>query len=132
MGKVKAGDIVFSFSDTFIKAVGIATGSASSREKPVFEKASSNWSDEGWHVPVEFTELAHHVRPKDHINRLRPYLPDKYSPIQSNGNGLQSVYLAHVPQPMAEVLIGLLGQEYDAILDSAQQKQDEVVCNKLA
>lgn len=131
MKEVKAGDIVFSFSDTFIKAIGIATGSATSKEKPVFEKASSNWSDEGWHVPVEFTELVRHVRPKDHIQKLQSCLPEKYSPMQPNGNGLQSVYLAHVPETMAKVLISLIGQEYDKVLEIAQEKQDDVICDEL-
>src|SRR5664279_4227687 len=48
---------------------------------------------------------------KDHIEILRPLLPVKYSPLQPNGNGLQSVYLTEVPTPLAEVLIGLIGQE---------------------
>src|SRR3977135_2037052 len=55
--------------------------------------------------------LAKKIRPKDHIEILRPLLPAKYSPLQPNGNGLQSVYLTEVPTPLAEVLIGLIGQE---------------------
>jgi putative restriction endonuclease len=62
-------------------------------------------------VKVHFTELANKVRPKEHIDILRPLLPDKYSPLQPNGNGLQSVYLTEVPKTLAEVLIGLIGQE---------------------
>jgi putative restriction endonuclease len=131
MKQVQTGDIVFSYCDTFIKAVGIAMGPAVSAPKPIFEKASTNWSDDGWHVPVEFTELTQKVRPKDHISKIREHLPKKYSPIQPNGNGLQSVYLAHVPFPMAEVLISLIGQEYDLILNSVQERQDEVVCTGL-
>jgi putative restriction endonuclease len=60
---------------------------------------------------LQFTELANKIRPKDHIETLRPLLPGKYSPLQPNGNGLQSVYLTQVPTPLAEVLIGLIGQE---------------------
>jgi putative restriction endonuclease len=33
------------------------------------------------------------------------------SPLQPNGNGLQSVYLTEVPTPLAEVLVGLIGEE---------------------
>lgn len=51
------------------------------------------------------------IRPKDHIEILRPLLPARYSPLQPNGNGLQSVYLTEVPTPLAEVLIGLIGRE---------------------
>jgi putative restriction endonuclease len=70
-------------------------------------------------VKVHFTELANKVRPKEHIDILRPLLPDKYSPLQPNGNGLQSVYLTEVPKTLAEVLIGLIGQEVAPIAMSA-------------
>jgi hypothetical protein len=43
---------------------------------------------------------------------IEPTLPAKYSPLQKNGNGLQGVYLAAVPDGMAAVLIELLGSEY--------------------
>ena len=69
MTEVQAGDLVFSFCDTFIKAVGIATGPATSAPKPDFDKAGGNWSNVGWLVPVEFTELSRTVRPKDHISK---------------------------------------------------------------
>jgi putative restriction endonuclease len=129
MTEVRAGDVVFSYCDTFIKAVGIAMGPATSVPKPDFDKASGNWSDEGWLVPVEFTELARMLRPKDHINKIRQHLPQKYSPLQGNGNGLQSVYLARVPDEMAEILIDLIGQEYEAILDRGHVKQQEAICD---
>jgi putative restriction endonuclease len=128
MERVKAGDIIFSYCDTFIKAVGTAMGPAVSAQKPAFEKEIINWANDGWYVPVEFTEVAKKIRPKDHIDELLPHLPEKYSPIQKNGNGLQSVYLAHVPHPMAKVLISLLGQEYDIIRDISSEKQEEINC----
>lgn len=131
MKEVRAGDIVFSYCDTLIKAIGIATGPAQSAPKPDFGKAGGNWSDEGWYVPVEYTELIHHVRPKDHIKLLLPTLPNKYSPLQPNGNGLQSVYLAQVPHQMAEILIGLIGAEYSTVTDRANHLQDEAECDLL-
>lgn len=42
-------------------------------------------------------------------------MPGKYSPLQANGNGLQSIYLAEIPDLLAEVLFGLIGPEVDAI-----------------
>jgi hypothetical protein len=47
------------------------------------------------------------------------FIPDKFSPLQANGNGLQSVYLTEVPATLAEVLIGLIGQEVAPIAISA-------------
>ena len=116
MREVSPGDVVFSFCDTRIKAIGVVTGGAQTGPKPDFGTAGANWSREGWFVPVDYCVLENQIRPKDHAPILRPFLPSKYSPLQANGDGLQSVYLAEVPQRMAAALIGLIGQPfYDAI-----------------
>src|SRR5205823_9231308 len=67
---------------------------------------------EGWFVPVDYCILNNQIRPKDDAAILRPFLPAKYSPLQESGDGLQSVYLAEVPQPLADALVGLIGQAY--------------------
>ncbi|MEY4653589.1 MAG: hypothetical protein RI884_2170 [Pseudomonadota bacterium] len=116
MTEAALGDIVFSFSDTQIKAVGVVTGACMSAPKPPeFGSAGSNWSDEGWYLPVRFTELRQPLRPKDHMDLLGPTLPDKYSPLQENGNGLQGVYLAPVPEDMAAVICHLLDGQVEEI-----------------
>ncbi len=112
MREVAIGDIVFSFCDTRIKAIGIVTGTAQTAPKPDFGGVGLNWSEEGWFVPVYYCALDAPIRPKDHIAILRHFLPTKYSPLQANGDGLQSVYLAEVPAPMADALVGLIGQPY--------------------
>jgi putative restriction endonuclease len=71
-------------------------------------------------VKVNFTELKNVIRPKDHIDILVPHLPGKYSPLQPNGNGLQSVYLTELPKTLAEILMGLIGQEVAALALAAQ------------
>ena len=48
MGEVSPGDIVFSFCDTRIKAIGVVTGGAQTGPKPDFGNAGLNWSKEGW------------------------------------------------------------------------------------
>jgi hypothetical protein len=63
-----------------------------------------NWEAIGWRVRARFKELENRVRPKDHIELLRSLLPDRYSPLQPNGNGIQSVYLTSVPEMLAEAL----------------------------
>ena len=56
--------------------------------KPLeFGSSGQNWEDIGWRVKVQFTELSNKVRQKDHIDILRPLLPDKYSSLQPNVNG---------------------------------------------
>jgi putative restriction endonuclease len=121
MREVAPGDLIFSFMDTRILAIGIAHSYCWESPKPLeFGTAGENWENIGWKVKVSFAKLTNKVRPKDHIELLRPLLPARYSPLQPNGNGLQSVYLTEVPAPLAEVLIGLIGQEIAPIALAAQ------------
>jgi hypothetical protein len=76
-----------------------------------FGEAGQNWENVGWKVKVAFTTLLNKVRPKDHMEVLRTLLPSRYSPLQPNGNGIQSIYLTELPTPFAQVLVGLIGQE---------------------
>ena len=112
MQSVTPGDVVFSFCDTRIKAIGVVTGSAETGPKPDFGLVGMNWSEEGWFVPVDYCGLEPQIRPKDHIEILRPLLPPRYSPLQRSGDGLQSVYLAELPEGLAQALIGLIGQAF--------------------
>ena len=121
MREVSPGDLIFSFKDTRIVAIGIAQSYCWENPKPLeFGTAGQNWENVGWKVKVEFTELKNIIRPKDYMAVLGPYLPEKYSPLQPNGNGLQSVYLTELPKPLAEILMGLIGQEVAALSLTAQ------------
>jgi hypothetical protein len=105
MNLTSPGDLVFSFCDTYIRAIGVVQKSATESPKPDFEGAGMNWSNSGWQVEVEFWPIDNPVRPKDLIKFLEPHLPTKYSPLQLNGNGIQSVYLAEISRPFAEILV---------------------------
>ena len=116
MREVAPGDLIFSFKDTRIVAIGIAQSYCWENPKPVeFGTAGQNWENIGWKVTVKYTELKNIIRPKDHMTVLIPYLPAKYSPLLPNGNGLQSVYLAELPKQFAEVLMGLIGKEVEPL-----------------
>lgn len=112
MTHVRPGDLVFSFCDTYIKAVGVVTNEAEPSVKPDFGNAGGNWSDYGWLVQVEFQQLDVPIRPKEHMTILGPLLPQKYAPLQANGNGLQGVYLTEVPNPLAAALQQLIGAQF--------------------
>jgi putative restriction endonuclease len=85
-----------------------------------FGSAGQNWENIGWKVSVKFTPLENKIRPKDHIGVLRPLLPERYSPLQPNGNGLQSVYLTEIPTSLAEVVMGLIGKEVTVLTARAK------------
>ena len=120
MREVAPGDIIFSFVNTRVAALGIAQSYCWESPKPQeFGSAGQNWENVGWKVRASFTPLLHRVRPKDHMDVLRDLLPSRYSPLQANGNGIQSIYLTEIPQAFAEVLGGLIGAEASIVLAGA-------------
>lgn len=123
MTKVEVGDIVFSFKDTLIPAIGVATSEAYSYPKPSeFGLAGENWSNEGWCIDVDYHELSNQIRPKDYIDVIRPTLPPKYSPLQDNGNGNQGVYLTRVAENMAHTLLALIGEEAINVINNIRDQ----------
>jgi putative restriction endonuclease len=104
MREVSPGDVVFSFVDTRIVAIGTAQTYCYESPKPTeFGEAGLNWEAIGWRIRVSFTPLPRQVRPKDHMQVLRDLLPDRYSPLQPNGNEIQSIYLTEVPELFGRV-----------------------------
>ena len=113
MREVSPGDLIFSFVDTWIRTIGIARSNAYPAPKPLeFGATGAYWDRIGWRIDVNFHELrAGSVRPVDHMALLTPLLPAKYAPLQSDGRGLQSVYLTMVDDRLASMLIDLIGPE---------------------
>jgi putative restriction endonuclease len=110
MREVAPGDLVFSFRGTKIVAISVAASNCYEAPKPdEFGVLGQNWDDTGWKVDAVYSEMTSPVRPKDHIDEIRPLLPDKYSPLQQTGDGLQSVYLAEISQEFASLLQSMLG-----------------------
>lgn len=129
MRLVRPGDLVFSFCDTKIKAIGVARGPAQSADKPnSFGNSGDYWDHDGWLVPVEFTEVDNEVRPKDFIDELRPYLPSKYSPLQSSGDGNQGVYLAAISDGFSDLLLQKIGLSRSHFLQPSEI-EDEIAEN---
>lgn len=112
MREVAPGDLIFSFCDTRIRAVGVARSYCYECPKPVeFGTAGMYWDTVGWRVDVIFRERPTAIRPKDHMAILAPLLPGKYAPLRPNGDGLQSVYLTELPPDFALALAALVGRD---------------------
>jgi HNH endonuclease len=121
MRRVAPGEIVFSFRDTRIPSIGIIQSPGYSAPRPQeFPAAGSSWRNDGWKVDVEYHPLTNRIRPIEHIDRIRPMLPTKYSPLKADGNGNQ-VYLTQIPEAMADVLVSLIGQEAQAVIHLADE-----------
>jgi hypothetical protein len=112
MREVAPGDVVFSFADTLIRAIGIAISHAYEAPKPLeFGQAGAYWDVIGWRIDAQFHELSLPIKPAEHMSVLGPLLPSRYAPLRGNGAGLQSVYLTHLPDAFAGALVDLLGAE---------------------
>ena len=121
MREVAPGDVVFSFSDTRIPAIGIVSGYCRESPKPTeFGKTGTNWSQIGWKVDVRWRTLEHRVRPKDHLSVLQREVGALYSPLDANGNGKQAVYLTTVRPALAALLFALIGPEASQTRDAAE------------
>jgi putative restriction endonuclease len=117
MREVSPGDVVFSFADTRIKAIGIIASHGYEAPKPLeFGGVGAYWELIGWRVDVGFRELKHAIRPAEHMDRLAQHLPKRYSPLQANGGGLQGVYLTLLPESLALELADLIGHEARTII----------------
>lgn len=126
MTLVEPGDLIFSYADSKIKAAGIAQRHSYLGPKPDFGPHGANWNQSGWYVDVEFQVLTNPPKPKDFIEELSLYLPVKYSPILSNGNGNQKVYLVDIPEELAFILL----KHAEISLRSLQEKLSPIINSK--
>jgi putative restriction endonuclease len=121
MREVSPGDLIFSFVDTRIVAVGIVSSNCYEFPKPAeFGDVGAYWNLVGWKVRVSFTRVDNKIRAKDHIDVLRPLLPTKYSPIRASGSGNQ-IYLAEISAALGQTLTGLIGRQAQEIATLAMQ-----------
>lgn len=116
MRLVRPGDIVFSYANGRIGAIGRVTEAATASPKPdEFGTVGDYWSNEGWMVEVEFRAPPRPLRPAQEIEAIGPLLPDRYSPLQRNGHGNQGCYLAAISEALGHLLLVLL--DADGVTD---------------
>ncbi|UZW61176.1 HNH endonuclease [Lysobacter enzymogenes] len=117
MREVAPGDVVFSFADGGVKAIGLIASHAYEAPKPhEFGQVGAYWEQIGWRVDVRFHELPAALRPSEHMAQLAPLLPQRYAPLQANGHGLQSIYLTLLPESFALALADLIGRPAHSII----------------
>jgi len=105
MEKVHPGDLVFAYAQQQVKAIGVAQKKVYSAPKPAsFENASNNWSQIGWLVEVEFSQLDNPVVPKEHLQIIGKFLKTKSAPLDESGRGKER-YLVELGVDLALALI---------------------------
>jgi hypothetical protein len=122
--QLRPGDLVFSFRDTYITAIGVVQREAEVMIKPDFGGQGDNWVDLGWCVPTEFVELANLVKPSELMNLIDPLLPDKYSPIQAGTGRGNQIYLTEIPPRLGDLLFELSREDFSYLQDELAPSVD--------
>ena len=134
---VKVGDVVFSYAIGEIGAAGIVERGYIKSERPdAFGKGGEQWDENGWLVQICWIVFDKPFRPKDHLSAIVPLLPDKYSPIQHNGDGNQKCYLASINDELGGLLLSI-SQSHNAgigeLIEAAKQSVlDDVAEREIA
>jgi hypothetical protein len=117
MKHIHTGDIIFSYANAAIIAIGVAKAPCYHFPKPMeFGKAGINWSDEGWRVDVKYQKLAQPLRTMDHIDALRSLLPSSKSPMRTDNGGANQAYLFQIDKTLALALSHLIGGQAVALI----------------
>ncbi|WP_221899471.1 HNH endonuclease [Pseudomonas sediminis] len=106
--RVRPGDYVISYADGLIRAIGRATEPYREEKIPKNHWEAEGWDADGWMVPIAWVRLPSPIRPKSYIADIAPHLPAKHSPLQPNGNGNQSCYLASISKELGALILSLV------------------------
>ncbi|WP_417778833.1 HNH endonuclease [Stutzerimonas xanthomarina] len=129
---VRQGDVVISYAGAEIRAIGVATCGHQERPKPeAYGQAGRNWSETGWFVPVEWSVVSKPVSPKVHLARIADLLPKKNSPLQRNGNGNQSCYLASISSELGSLILSLIRATDTAVVDRVKDLEDQLKADEV-
>ena len=123
--EVQRGDLVFSFANAHLQAVGVSKLPCYSCPRPdEFGKVGEAWDQRGWRVDVAFRKFFRPLRISTVAPLIAPLLPSRYSPIQPNGHGNQGAYLSEISRDLAKRLIELADPMLLGLIDPSVVKED--------
>ncbi len=128
MREVAPGDVVFSYADGGVQGFGIARTHCYTSPRPdEFGHIGQAWNEVGWRVDIDFQRFTEVILPAQHMRAIAPTLPEKYSPIRSNGHGNQGVYLAEISEATALVVAQLASPDLLGIIRGIRLAETPVV-----
>ena len=108
--KVKKNDVIFSFVKGKFVAISTCEEEFVDCKNPLINH-KEDWISDGWKIIVKFKKIDEELLLKTFIDRIRQHLPSKYSPLDRNGNPLQSSYLHGISSDIANILMELAGKQ---------------------
>lgn len=131
MRRVLPGDVIFSFAEGAVGAVGVALAPARQAPRPpeLAGIACGGGADTGWLLPVRFGTLKNPLRPHEHEAHLGPAVlhgaqdadPNRRSAADSESTASEGVLLTAVPSSTATKLQHLLNGEVQQIVETVTQ-----------
>lgn len=123
--EVQQGDLVFSYADSHLQAVGGARLPCYSCPRPdEFGKVGEAWGAMGWRVDVEFQRFTEPLKISAVAEQIAPLLPKQYSPVRPDGHGNQGAYLAEISEVLARTLILLADPMMLGLLSLSMKEGD--------
>jgi hypothetical protein len=126
---VEPGESVLAYKDGVILAIGIVKSRGYDHSRPqAIKELEFEWSDDGWRVDVEWTELMTLVSPKDFIDEIRGLFDEKFAPLQKDGKGKQGLFLTEISKNLFHALADHIGEQIDDYMtDGLSLSRDQLV-----
>jgi len=117
VAKVRAGDVIISYAEQHVRAVGIATTQAfTSEPKPGY--AEMGWNKPGWEVTVQWERLPIGFSLKPYVETVREFLASKNAPLKANGEA-QMAYLSAISDAFGTWLLRNVGANEALLVGTA-------------
>jgi hypothetical protein len=115
--EVQPGDVIFSFADGRVGALGVALGRAKEAPEPMTAQspARKRKPAAGWQLAVRFVDVPRPLSTMEHARVLASVLPASHAPLRATGVGVRGVYLSSVPDAMVIVLRRLLDGQVEEL-----------------
>lgn len=121
MENVRIGDIIFSYQNTRVRAVSIATCDTYQSKIPEEFGEDAPWKKVGRRVDVEYQDLPIPIPLQSIVDTIVDFLPKKYSPIKSNKSGGNEGYLYSITPEAASIILERSGLQHLILQDVTER-----------